>query len=128
MPRRHACLLAAMAVPIWACATIRNGRTQHIAVASTPFGVVVRADSVLAGITPVVVDLARNRAHTIRFETSGVERAHAEVVPRLDKHWIWKDAIFGLGVGLVVDLISGAWYTLSPDTVNPTLSSSQSKP
>ena len=111
---------AAMAALLCGCATM-SGRSQRVALDSTPRGVAVRdadaPDEPPLGHTPVVVDLSRDPSKSLVFETP-----LAQAVP-VECHFRWRVvglgntpflllslSVFGAGyvIGVGVDLLTGA--------------------
>jgi hypothetical protein len=68
-PPRGPLLTAVVCLGATGCATILHGSTQRVAIESSPPG--ARATVLPQGttvVTPATVEMARGKAHTVRFE------------------------------------------------------------
>jgi len=98
------------------CATIMHGTSQEVGVSSSPSGASVLVDGRTFGTTPVVVTLKRNQNHFVRLELPGYMPFEI-VLTRSLSGWVWGNLAFGGVIGLVVDVVSGGIYKLTPDQV-----------
>lgn len=103
-----------------ACATIMQGTTQEVSIASTPTGARLIIDGVEAGRTPVAASLKRKDKHTIRIEMEGYQPFEM-ALGRGTSGWVWGNIVFGGIPGLAVDAITGGMYKLTPEQVQATL-------
>ncbi len=103
------------------CASIVSGKTQDISIRSNPLGATVTIDGMSAGATPVTTDVKRKRRHNIKITKEGyVEETRA--THKGFNWWYCANLIIPFGIiGLVVDVATGAIFTVSPDEVNVTL-------
>jgi len=104
-----------------ACATIVSGRTQRIAVDSSPPAVELTVEpNGTTALTPTTLVLCRNGGpYRLKFTKSG----YAPLVISLDQDengWLWGNALIGV-VGVAVDFSTGAAYKLIPEEVHATL-------
>ena len=99
-----------------ACATIINGTSQSVSIASQPTGAQVTVDGIPMGVTPVAPDLKRKDKHLIRIEMEGYEPFELQL-NRSVSGWIAGNIIFGGLIGLAVDAMTGAMYKISPNEV-----------
>lgn len=106
-----------------ACATIMQGTSQEISVASTPTGARVLVDGADAGKTPFVASLKRKDKHVIRIEMEGYQPFEMPL-GRRTSGWVWGNIVFGGIPGLAVDAITGGMYKLTPEQVQATLAQS----
>lgn len=99
--RRTVCVPIACALLATGCATIRNGRTQVVAVSSDPPGAQVFVGDKQVGATPTVLDLPRSKRNlTLRFEKDGF--ANVDVpVGRSPSGWLWGDVLYVAAGGLM---------------------------
>jgi ABC-type amino acid transport substrate-binding protein len=86
------------------CATIMAPGPDRVPIASNPSGARVYVDDQLVGMTPVVVELDRERSSgRVRVETDGYHPAlllrHKTV-----NSWFWWNFCLGGWIGFVVDL------------------------
>jgi len=107
------------------CATIVNGRTQGIAVASTPPAATVKVDG-LETTTPGRVDLRRNREHTMVFTKDGFPDRDVKLESG-PSAWLLGNLIFGGLIGLIIDFVSGGAYKLSPASVDMDMATGTAK-
>ena len=134
-----ACVLLAACAVSSGCATAINGRTQRVAVASSPPGAQVYLHDVPVGVTPTFVDVSRRDPDLqLRLEKEGYE---STVFPleRSRSGWSWGNVLFagvpfndyGVGqwvsamavygvLGSLSDALRGGAYK-RPDLVRATL-------
>jgi hypothetical protein len=103
-----------------ACATIMQGTSQDVSIASTPTGARLIIDGAETGRTPVAASLKRKDKHTIRIEMDGYEPFEM-ALGRGTSGWVWGNIVFGGIPGLAVDAITGGMYKLTPEQVQATL-------
>lgn len=114
---------AAIAVAAGGCATIMQGTSQELSVASTPSGARVLVDGTEMGRTPYVASLKRKDKHVVRIEMDGYQPFELPIA-RATSGWVWGNIVFGGLPGLAVDAISGGLYKLKPEQVEATLAQS----
>ena len=102
------------------CATIVNGTDQIVGITSKPGCADVKVDNHFVGTTPINVNLSRDRDHTIRIELDGYE-PYEIVCNRKMSKWVFGNLLFGGPFGLVIDIVSGGVYRLTPEQVNADL-------
>jgi hypothetical protein len=102
------------------CATILHGSRQEVGFESQPTNATVIIDGQKQGATPLTVKLKRKHTHTIKFKLNGYE-PYGTTLTRKVSGWVAGNLIFGAIPGLVVDLITGGMYILSPDQVKANL-------
>lgn len=99
--RRTVCVPIACAVLATGCATIRNGRTQVVAVSSDPPGAQVFVGDEQVGATPTLLDLPRSERNlTLRFEKEGFVSVDVPV-GRSPSGWLWGDVLYVAAGGLM---------------------------
>jgi hypothetical protein len=106
-----------------ACATIMQGSSQEVSIASTPTGARLFLDGVESGKTPFVASLKRKDKHVIRIELEGYQPFEM-ALGRGTSGWVWGNIVFGGLPGLAVDAITGGMYKLKPEEVQATLAQS----
>ena len=106
------------------CASIINGTTQKVAIASQPVGATVTIDDQLYGITPVIAKLKRGSEHTVVIEVPGYEQAKFTLTKKISG-WVFGNILIGGIIGFGIDAYSGGLYTLSPEQLNAELKKSQ---
>ena len=104
--------LIALLVNALGCATIVQGRSQDIPLASTPPGAMVKIDGVQT-TTPGKVTLRRDQSYNAVFEKQGYPPQQAKLESTAS-WWLLGNLIFGGLIGLVIDLAAGGGYKLVP--------------
>jgi hypothetical protein len=105
------------------CATIVKGRYQELTINSNPPGAAFEVDGI-SGTTPATVPVERKlKHHTVVISKPGYETAQIRVGRDLNL-WtagnvIW--GLFGLPVGVGIDLVSGSAYKLATSDVQVSL-------
>jgi PEGA domain len=116
-------LLACLSV-LPGCATIVHGGShQGVGISSTPPGAKVTVDGVPSGVTPVIVDMKRNRDHKVEVALDGFSAWSGTLEPSVSG-WVWGNIAFGGLIGLGVDFMSGGAYQLYPENLSATLQAS----
>jgi hypothetical protein len=111
---------AAILAATLGCATIISGTDQEVKFHSQPDNATVTIDKVTVGRTPLVHKLSRKDKHTVRFELEGYAPADM-TFSRGVNGWVFGNIIFGGLIGVAIDAIDGAMYSLSPDDLNGAL-------
>ena len=126
---RNSVLLLTMAcLPLLSgCATVLNGTRQTVEVRSAPHGANVIVDGRNVGTTPLKTDLKRGQSHVIQVEKPGyltetkMTTTRWNAVPLLN-------VVIGGGIGMVVDLATGAATNVTPDAVTVDLAAEVTPP
>lgn len=97
------------------CATIVNGTRQTVEFQSNPAGATVLVDGRYLGGTPVAAELERDKNHHVRIGLPGY-LTFDMLLERRTSGWAWGNLLLGSAglIGIVVDALSGALYTLEP--------------
>jgi len=112
-------------VSLAGCGTIMHGTSQRIGISSSPSGATVIVDRTNnMGRTPVFVDLERLDTHIIRIEMPNYAPLEMTITRKIST-WAWGNIIFGMGVGLAIDAISGGLYKLDPERIHSVFPSGQ---
>lgn len=118
--RRIWILVSAMSLS--GCATIwRQPRTQAVFFDSTPLEARVEVDGAQRCVTMCTLELERRRSHRVVLALKGYAPETTTVHRSAIAKWFAADLAFGLGIGLVVDGLSGRLYELRPGDVNTSL-------
>ncbi|HWA16429.1 MAG TPA: PEGA domain-containing protein [Gemmatimonadales bacterium] len=117
---RHILLSLTGGLLLSACATLIQGTSQEVSIASTPTGARLIIDGAEAGRTPVAASLKRKDKHTIRIEMDGYQPFEM-ALGRGTSGWVWGNIVFGGIPGLAIDAITGGMYKLTPEQVQATL-------
>ena len=108
------------------CATIFKGSSADIRVNSSPAGATVTVNGVHRGLTPQTLSLKRNKDHILEFTRDGYEKVTFAVDRKFDIGTTIVGNLFSWWLlGVIVDVASGAAYTLTPADLNANLSALQ---
>lgn len=100
------------------CATIFKGSSADIKVNSTPSGAEVWINDINKGTTPQTMSLKRDQNHVLEFRMDGYEPVRIEVNKKFDAATTIVGNIFSWALlGIVVDVATGAAYSLNPHDV-----------
>jgi hypothetical protein len=115
-------LILASAMSLSGCATIwRQPTTQAVFFDSTPLEARVDVDGAQRCVTMCTLKLERRRPHRVVLALNGYAPETTTVHRESIAKWFAADLTFGLGIGLVVDALSGRLYELRPDDINTSL-------
>ena len=103
-------------ISLTSCATIVNGPTQAIGIASNPTNANVWIDQMYVGNTPMIVELTRRNNHVVSIELPGYLPYEA-VFSRKLNYWVFGNIVFGGFIGVAIDAISGGIYMLTPEQI-----------
>ncbi len=98
------------------CGTIFHGTTVEVAIRSTP-GCTVTIDGASQYQTPTIVKLKRGDSHTFKFEKEGYEPVTVRVDNDILVGTLIADIFLTGVIGVVVDLVDGAMYTLDQKNI-----------
>lgn len=113
-------LLLTLPLFLGGCATLIHGSSQSVRVESEPEGAHVEVDGRPVGQTPTTVDLSRGKDHRVRLYHEGHE-AHTVTLQQSRSLWASVNLLNLIIPGVLVDLSTGAFYSLDPEPVSPTL-------
>jgi hypothetical protein len=111
---------------LFGCATVMNGTTQKIGIASSPSGATVKINDEELGETPLFADLKRNKEHIVTIEMAGYETKDL-VINKKVSGWVWGNIVLGGLIGLAIDAVSGGIYQLTPEQLDAELNTSVAK-
>lgn len=101
------------------CATIFKGSNADIRVNSAPAGARVYVNEIDKGKTPTTLSLKRDDSYVLHFKKEGYKDVKLEVQKKFDAATTIVGNLFSWWVlGVVVDVASGAAYSLTPADVN----------
>ena len=101
------------------CATIFKGSSAEVRVNSSPSGAEVFINDMDRGKTPLTLNLNRNDNYILHFKKDGYEDVRVEVRKKFDGATTIVGNLFSWWLlGIVVDVASGAAYSLSPADIN----------
>lgn len=113
------CSLLVLAVFLGGCATLIHGSTQSIQVESEPSGARVEVDGRPVGETPTTMDLRREEEHRVRIYYADQE-PHKVTLRQGRSLWTAVNVLNLVVPGVLVDLSTGAFYSLEPDPISAT--------
>lgn len=104
------------------CATIFKGSHAEVRVNSSPSNAEIYINGIDKGSTPKTLSLKRDRNYVLEFRKEGYESVKLEVTKDFDLATTVVGNIFSWGIlGVVVDLATGAAYSLEPADVQANL-------
>lgn len=113
-------LLLAVSVLLGGCATLIHGSSESIRVESEPSGARVEVDGRPVGETPTTVELSRRQDHMVRLYHEG-HVPHKVTLRQGRSLWAFVNVLNLIVPGMLVDLSTGAYYSLDPAPISPTL-------
>jgi hypothetical protein len=102
------------------CGTIFHGTKIDVSLRSTP-ECKVTVDGGASYQTPTVVKVKRGDSHTFKFEKEGYEPVTIQVDNGILAGTLIADIFLTGLIGVVVDLVDGAMYTLDQKEINASL-------
>ncbi len=102
------------------CGTLMNGTQHHLAITSTPPGAKVTVDNREFFDTPITAVLDKSAKHTVKIELEGYLPYEMEISRKLNWSVAGGELVLFAPM-LVVDVITGGIYTLSPRQVRAQL-------
>lgn len=115
-------LILVMSTTIVGCATIFKGSTADVRVNSSPSGADIFINKMDKGKTPQTLTLDRDEDHILTFRKEGYEEVRVEVKSRFDgATTILGNLLSWALLGIVVDVATGAAYSLEPADVQANL-------
>lgn len=121
-----ALVLAFVTITLTGCATIFKGADADIQVNSNPSGASIFVNNINKGTTPTTLALKRNQNHLLTFKMDGYNDVTVEVNQKFDIATTIVGNIFSWSLlGVVVDVATGAAYSLEPAVVQANLSKLQ---
>lgn len=114
---RILCAVVAIALALnTGCATIVQGTTAKIPVASDPTGADILVDGNFVGQTPTTVVLKKKTDHLVTIQKVGYQPKSVPVVKTVGGA-VWGNILAGGLIGWGVDASNGAQYNLIPTTI-----------
>ncbi|MEC5395311.1 PEGA domain-containing protein [Bergeyella sp. RCAD1439] len=102
------------------CATIVSGSRQTVKFASTPSEATVFIDEVEVGKTPYETKLERKREYQVMIKLDGYKSYETRITKKFNA-WYLGNIVFGGIIGLIVDPVTGAIYSLTPKELDAKL-------
>jgi hypothetical protein len=97
------------------CATLTKSQLAEVRLDSSPQHVQVLVNGYAQGTTPLTLSIERNKNHNVTFMIPGQLPIHVQISPKLDvMTTIMGNLVSWNIVGIVVDLVTGHAYTLTP--------------
>lgn len=98
-----------------------NGSTEEITFNSSPSSADVTIDGGFAGVTPLSVELARGESHQAVISLNGYQDESFSIKKSASGGIIISDLLLTGGIGLIIDLATGAMYNLNPTDITSSL-------
>lgn len=128
-------LFAASAICLSGCATIVGDTKQLVSLNSQPSSASIsitdeKGSTVFNGTTPTTITLNKSdgtwfggKTYLVKVAKDGYETQTVQINHQVNGWYIAGNFVFGGLIGwFIVDPLSGAMYSLTPDQVNPSLS------
>ena len=122
-------------VAVSGCATIVGSPTHLMPISSTPNDATIlitdeKGTETFKGATPTTVTLPKSdgsywgkKSYTVKISKPGYETQTIPVTASVNGWYLGGNFIFGGLIGwFIVDPLNGNMYSLSPESINPTLS------
>jgi len=104
------------------CGAILHGSRQRVDVQSSPSGAQVEtAPSTGTYTTPTNLNLERKNSYVLTFTSPGYNPATLNLTHSVGTATVIADVLLTGLIGVLVDGLTGAWYGLSPESANVTL-------
>lgn len=111
---------------ISSCATVFTGTSQKLEFHSQPGGAHVYINATYMGDTPLRIKLKSNETYHIEFKKEGYETQVRHLSNHIQTGWLVLDILTGF-FPIIVDAVTGAWYSLDQENVTALLSKQQIK-
>lgn len=111
-------LVAFVATTSVGCATIATGGggRQSVSIATEPPGADIIVDGQLIGPSPVNALLSRKTEHIVEVQMPGYESAQVLIRSKFNS-WVVGNIVVGGLIGVVVDVVTDATWTLSDNAL-----------
>lgn len=112
------------------CATIIKGTQQRMNFKSNPEGARVYLNDEFLGMTPLRANIKRKtKDPMLRLEMDGYQKYEMKLNRKMNG-WVIGNIIFGslFFIGVIIDVVDGAIYTLEPGKVDAVLQESSGSP
>lgn len=99
------------------CTTLVNSPKQTIKFSSYPSEAMVSINDKFYGVTPLKTSLKRNKKHFIKIELEGYQPYKLLLLRKFD-NLFWGNILVGGLPGMIVDIVTGSMYQLTPKQVH----------
>lgn len=106
------------------CATLIKGNMEQVRFRSEPGGAIVFVNGQEVGATPVSLKLESRKQYVIEFVKPGYQKKVYNIGNHIGAGWIVLDVVLGV-VPVVVDAVTGSWYSLDQTNINAILERQQ---
>lgn len=115
-------ITALLILTLSGCGTIFKGSSAEVRFNSTPSNATISINGIDRGTTPLALNLNRNDNYVINFKKEGYEEVNVEVRKKFDAGTTIVGNLFSWwAIGIIVDIASGAAYSLTPADVQGNL-------
>lgn len=120
-PKIHMiCLLVIVSILSTGCATLFKGTQDEVVFTSNPTSATVYINGTARGETPLHLKLISKETYTIEFRKDGYQSQTVMITNRVGTKWVVLDVLGGI-VPVIVDVATGSWYQLDPNTAHAIL-------
>lgn len=110
------------------CATIFKGSSAEVRINSQPSDADITINEIDKGTTPQTLNLSRDQDHILTFQKDGYQDVKFEVNKKFDVGTTVVGNLFSWSLlGVIVDVASGAAYSLEPADVQANLEEMQAQ-
>ena len=113
-------ILSMVAGALGGCASILKGTSQDVFLVSEPSKAEIYIDGQLRGTTPLELELETDKTYVVEYRMDGYTTQIFNISNSIGAGWIILDVVCGL-VPVVVDAVTGAWYSLDEDNISAVL-------
>ena len=114
---RYLLFLSMAGLLFQSCTTLVNSPKQTIKFSSYPSEATVTINDKFYGVTPLKASLKRNGKHFIKIELEGYQSYKVVLLKRFD-NLFWGNILVGGLPGMIVDVVTGSMYQLTPNHVH----------
>lgn len=111
-------IITLIVIFISGCATIFKGSNAEVRFNSSPSNATISINGIDRGNTPIALNLKRDNDYVVNFKKDGYEEVNVEVNKSFDAATTIVGNLFSWWLlGVVVDVATGAAYSLTPADV-----------
>lgn len=114
-------VVPAVVLVLAGCGALFNSGPASVIFTSSPNESEVWINGNRMGVTPVSLQLQKSQNHTVVFRKAGYSDQTYDLARKISVGYVILDVLGGV-VPVIVDAVTGSWYTLSTNSVNVTLS------
>ena len=100
------------------CATIFSGNNGVISFSSDPSGASILIDGQNRGVTPSTLELEYDRGYMVELKLDGHQTGRYQIHQKFGVGYLIGDLFVPFFIGLIVDVITGDWWSLEPKRIH----------